>query len=85
MLHDARLEVAIAARRLDVAAASLRRDAAVVKAGSARLGPALVLGGGLALGVLAVLVPRPLRASALLGVLRFAWHRLVDTRPQDPV
>ena len=49
------------------------------------VGARLVLGGGLALGSSPMLVPRPLRASALLGVLRFAWHRLVDTRPQDPV
>jgi len=77
MLDNARLEVAIAARRLDAITQGMGQDARGLQRSARRISPKLLLGGGLALGLLAVLVPRSLRTTALLGLGRFVMDRLL--------
>jgi hypothetical protein len=78
MLDAARLEVAIAARRLDAVTGEMRRDTRALRHQASQFSPALLLGGGLALGLLAVIVPKSLRGTALLGLGRFVLSRLID-------
>jgi hypothetical protein len=79
MLDNARLEVAIAARRLDAITQGMHQDARGLRRSAHRISPKLLLGGGLALGLLAVLVPRSLRTTALLGLGRFVMDRLLGS------
>jgi hypothetical protein len=79
MLDTARLEVATAARRLDVITSGMQQDARGLSRSAHRISPKLLLGGGLALGLVAVLVPSSLRTTALLGLGRFVMERLLGS------
>ena len=78
MLDNARLEVAIAARRLDAVTQGMRRESRGLRRGAAHLGPTLLLGGGLAIGLLAVIVPKSLRGTALVGLGQFLLRRFLE-------
>jgi len=77
MLDNARLEVLIAARRLDAITLGMKQDARGLGRSAHSISPKLLLGGGLALGLLAVLVPKSLRTTALLGLGRFVMDRFL--------
>jgi hypothetical protein len=77
MLIAARHEVERAARRFDAAVTRVEQQTDGLRASVSRATPLMLLGGGVAAGLLLVLLPRRLRRAAVFGVvpalLQRAW------------
>jgi hypothetical protein len=81
MLIDAHNEVERAARRFDIAVSLVEQQSEGLRASVRRITPLMLLGGGVAAGLLVILLPRRLRRAAMVGLgpalLRRVWS-LVD-------
>ena len=68
MLIAARNDVERAARRFDAAVTRVEQQSDGLRASVRRATPLMLLGGGIAAGLVLVLLPRPLRRAAVMAV-----------------
>jgi len=67
-LIDAHNRVERAARRFDAAVTHVEQQSDGLRASVRRATPMMLLGGGIAAGLVLILLPRPLRKAAVLAV-----------------